>query len=88
MRTAGALLVTHIGVACLAWAQGYMTRALLERRQRELDVLFDATEVELDEFLDLVAEPDPPYDWAAEGVFEWPGGVTVHGPYPPNRETR
>lgn len=82
MRTVGALLVTHIAVACIAWANGYLYRVWLEHHSREHDQLRTNTV----DIIDLV-EPAPPYDWAARldsGVGDppgsWPAVVTFSGP--------
>lgn len=88
IRLAGAAFFTHAAVACFAWINGYLARVHLERRNRELDLLFEASpDFDLVDLVDV-----QPYDWAVddsglsgptEGVFEWPRGVIVRRPYPP-----
>lgn len=91
-RLAVAILASNTFVAAIAWLCGWTTGRLFERRAHEVLDLCDRVLDDCGDFLDLLAEPEPPYDWASadsglraptEDVFEWPGGITVRHRYPP-----
>lgn len=65
MRTAGALLVTHIAVACLGWANGFIAGSLIQRRRRlELEAWVALSP--LSSVIDL-SDGDTPYNWVVDG---------------------
>ena len=59
MKFAAAVICTHLAVACLAWAHGYMSHVWMERRNTELDWRQPVPMCDLDDLTDR-----PAYDWA------------------------
>lgn len=77
------LAATHLFVASMAWAHGYVVAAFFQRRRR-LEAAAWATLAET-AFVDLT-EPARPYDWAVDGGGECPdchgaGETIVHDPF-------
>lgn len=93
MRYFVAIAATHMLVASTSWIHGYVTGSYLQRRKHEIHDLFVAVDDGVGYFVDLVDVQ--PYDGAVDDpalfaptaptadIFEWPRGVTVRRPYPP-----